>query len=86
MTGGNALAALKRERPEWAPWLAVVEEILSETTTPQWDAIVPDPPEVRRAEAPLLSGQVLNVEAATVRAVLKRLLAAAARTRAARRW
>ena len=36
-----ALHGLKRQRPEWQPWLAVIEEIVSETAARGWEASVP---------------------------------------------
>jgi FdhE protein len=42
MTSPDAeLQHLKQQRPEWQPWLVVVEEILRETGAPAWDAAVP---------------------------------------------
>jgi FdhE protein len=48
MMADTALHGLKRQRPEWEPWLAVVEEILREAATPTWDVAVP----ALAAEAP----------------------------------
>ena len=36
-----ALNGLRRERPEWEPWLVVVDEILREAGSPAWEAAVP---------------------------------------------
>jgi FdhE protein len=36
----GALAGLKRQRPEWRPWLAVVEEALRDDGRAAWDASV----------------------------------------------
>ena len=37
----TALAGLRSRRPEWAPWLAVVEETLRDGRNRAWDAAVP---------------------------------------------
>jgi hypothetical protein len=34
------IGELKREYPEWQPWLAVVQETLDETVNPVWDTVV----------------------------------------------
>jgi FdhE protein len=80
MTAPGALDALKRQRPEWSPWLAVVEEILGETASTRWDAAVPNPPGARGNGTPLVSGSSLSVDPSDVRRVLKRAIRAAART------
>ena len=36
----SALAGLKRQRPEWAPWLALVEEVVREGAGSAWDPVV----------------------------------------------
>ena len=43
-----ALNGLRRERPEWEPWLAVVDEILREAGSPAWEAAVPVAPRRNR--------------------------------------
>jgi hypothetical protein len=35
------LQELGRQRPEWEPWLAVIQEVLRETANAQWDGFVP---------------------------------------------
>jgi hypothetical protein len=74
-----ALAALKRQRPEWAPWLAVVEEALSEADAPAWEAAVPADVPAASAGAPLLAGASLSIDPRLVRNLLQRLLRVAAR-------
>lgn len=78
MTTVGALDALKKQRPEWIPWLAVVEESLRETTHARWEGTVPDISETSGNGTPLLSGLTLNVDSAAVRRVFDRLIAAAA--------
>jgi hypothetical protein len=34
------IGELKREYPEWQPWLAVVQETLDDTVNPVWDTVV----------------------------------------------
>jgi FdhE protein len=85
MTPGTALSGLRQQRPEWAPWLAVVEEVLRETGNPRWDAAVPacarlgaEAPgakaAARQSTVPLLSGAVLSLSASVVRRFLQRLV------------
>ena len=73
----TALTGLKRQRPEWGPWLAVVEETLREAASPAWDAAVPADARMPQITAPLLAGATLSVEARTVRSLLQRLIRAA---------
>ena len=73
------LDRLKRQRPEWTPWLAVVEGALRETTTGQWDEAVPVRPAAGRRSVPLLSGATVNVKASAVRQLLRRLIDIASR-------
>ena len=75
-----ALTGLKRQRPEWGPWLAVVEETLREAEAPAWDAAVPADARVPHIATPLLAGATVAVEARTVRGLLRRLIHVASRT------
>ena len=74
MTAPDTLHGLKRQRPEWEPWLAVIEEIVRETASPRWDASVPAGVQPRQDGPPLLAGAALAVPASTVRRLLKRLI------------
>ena len=74
----DALQTLKRSRPEWSPWLAVVEEALAEAASTRWAAFVPASPEAERA-TPLLSHSTIVIDESTVRGLLNRLLEIAAR-------
>jgi FdhE protein len=69
----TALHGLKRQRPEWEPWLAVIEEIVRETASPRWEASVPTGVQPRQTGTPLLAGATLAVHASSVRRLLKRL-------------
>jgi FdhE protein len=74
MTAPDTLHGLKRQRPEWEPWLAVIEEIVRETASPRWEASVPAGVQPRSDGPPLLAGAMLAVPASSVRRLLKRLI------------
>lgn len=74
------LDALKQRRPEWSPWLAVIEETVREFTSPRWDIAVPDPPISHDHGTPLLSGATVAVDSRDVRRLLQRLVGRAARS------
>jgi FdhE protein len=78
-TPGSALTGLKRQRPEWQPWLAVVEEALHEAATTKWDADVPAAVNGRERSHPLLAGAALTLSEAPVRRFMERLVRIAAR-------
>jgi FdhE protein len=69
----SALNDLKRARPEWKPWLTVIEEVVDETASRRWEGSVPVGLESRQTGAPLLAGVRLAVPARSVRRLLKRL-------------
>jgi len=73
-----ALNGLRRERPEWEPWLAVVDEILREAGSPAWEAAVPAAP-AQGTAVPLLAGATFSVDAALVHRLFKRLVRTASR-------
>jgi FdhE protein len=74
-----ALNGLRRERPEWEPWLAVVDEILREAASPAWEAAVPGAAPAQRTAVPLLAGTTLTLDAALVRRLFERLIRTASR-------
>jgi FdhE protein len=76
----SGLQDLKRRHPEWEPWLAVVQEVLSETTNPLWDALVPSRTEPQQSQVPLLAGMTLNLELRSVRRLLDTLIRIAHRS------
>jgi FdhE protein len=78
MTTISALDRLKTQHPEWAPWLAVIEEILRETETGKWDAGVPPSTRPHDGTAPLIAGAALTVKASAVRRLVERLVRTAA--------
>jgi FdhE protein len=75
----NSLNDLGHRRPEWEPWLAVVQEVLRETADTKWDALVP----VRAAppgnKVPLLAGGSITLDASAVRGYVERLIGTACR-------
>ena len=72
---------LKRQRPEWSPWLSVVEEMLREVGKPLWDAAVPSPVNPPHADVPLLAGATVSIQSSAVSRLLKQLIRVAARGR-----
>ena len=75
----TALNALRRERPEWEPWLVVVDETLREAGNPAWETAVPADAPAQRTAIPLLAGTTLTLEADLVRRLYKRLIRTASR-------
>ena len=76
----NPTAALKRlneDRPEWRPWLVVLDELLSEATEPRWDDCVPVFSECR-AHVPRLAKASIAIPRDLLRRWIMRLLRAAA--------
>ena len=58
----SEIRSLGSQRPEWQPWLAVVQEVLNETVNAKWDGVVPPGIEARESKVPLLAGAVLAIE------------------------
>jgi FdhE protein len=77
---GATLEGLRRQRPEWEPWLVVVEETLREAADPGWDAAIPAATDAQRTSVPLLAGATLALEARAVRGLWERLIRIASRT------
>jgi FdhE protein len=77
---GTALTGLKRQRPEWEPWLAVVEHILDEVGSRTWDEIVPAAADTRETTAPLLAGATLALPTSAIRRVFERTIRIASRS------
>lgn len=85
-----ALDRLKRQRPEWEPWLAVVQEVVRDAGSPAWDEAVPacvsSGADAMRAGAalgaealcakatPLLAGATIELPASAVQRLLHRLI------------
>ena len=68
------LQDLRRQHPEWEPWLNVVQEVLSETTKPEWDGLVPIRSESQQSKVPLLAGITLTLERRSIRRLLEKLV------------
>lgn len=75
----TALTDLRRTRPEWQPWLSVVEEAVRETGAAHWDRAVPRTVQARPG-VPLLAGATVAVSQASTRRLLDRLLRVASRS------
>lgn len=73
----TALAGLRSQRPEWAPWLAVVEEALRDIGHRAWDAAVPRATHATGTTTPLLMGVEVAVDVRAVRDLLRRVIGVA---------
>jgi FdhE protein len=76
----TGLQSLKRQHPEWEPWLAVVQAILRETPDPKWDAVVPLRAEAQKSKIPLLAEAKLELEKSLVRPFSEQLMRIACRS------
>jgi FdhE protein len=76
----TGLQDLERRHPEWGPWLAVVQEVLTETGNPEWDAVVPFRNETQPSKAPFLARAAITLETRLVRRLLEQLLRIASRS------
>jgi FdhE protein len=74
------LQDLKRQHPEWEPWLAVVQEVLSETTNPEWIGLVPARSGTQQNKVPLLAGINLALDKRSVRRLQEQLFRIAHRS------
>jgi FdhE protein len=77
---GLMLDGLKRQRPEWQPWLAVVEEVVREASAASWDGTVPAGISVRASGAPRLAGAAVTVPARATGRLLERLIRIASKS------
>jgi FdhE protein len=75
-----SLNDLKNRRPEWMPWLSVVEEILREVADSRWDALVPGRTGIHQNKIPLLTETRLDVAKSPVPALLTHLIRVASRS------
>src|SRR5258705_8434462 len=80
MPAAAALNGLRRKRPEWESWLAVIEEILRETAAPDWEAAVAGNAHASRPAVPVLAGATVAVDTNSVGRLFKRLVRIASRT------
>jgi FdhE protein len=74
------LDELERQYPDWKPWLAVIEEVVQESTDPKWDSFVSMPSPALSKSVPLLSGATLVFDMNFVRSWTRRLMSTAYRT------
>ena len=78
-TASPILTSLKRQRPEWEPWLAVVEEVLQEAEVRAWADAVPEIVAGSSA-APRLAGATVAVQRNVAERLFDRLLRRASRS------
>jgi FdhE protein len=76
----TGLQDLRRRHPEWEPWLAVVQEVLSESINPEWDSLVPIRSESQQSKVPLLAGITLTLERRAIHRLLEKLILIAHRS------
>jgi FdhE protein len=76
----TGLQDLKRQHPEWEPWLAVVQAVVSETTNPEWNRLVPARTEAQPSKVPLLAGMTLALDKRLVSGLLDQLFRTAHRS------
>lgn len=79
----RAIDDLRQRRPDWTPWLAVVDEIVAESGADAWEAAVPENVQFRPPE-PILAGATISLPVAAVSSLMKRLLRTAARSGSAK--
>jgi FdhE protein len=69
------VALARREHPESAPWIRLLEAALGENADgARWDAVVPTPAADRPVKAPLLARADIRIPARLVRGWVRRLL------------
>ena len=73
----SPMDALRRRRPEWSPWLDVVDQVQREIASSRWDSAVPDLVTGREPSAPRLAGVRVSVDESLVREFMDQLAASA---------
>lgn len=73
-----AITGLKRQRPEWAPWLAVVEEVARDGAMSEWDSVACAIQSGRNG-APLLDGAAVSLPDGLAHDLFARLVRVASR-------
>jgi FdhE protein len=78
----SGLQDLKRQHPEWEPWLAVLQVILGEIGDSKWDASVPVevPSQQGTGKVPLLAAAALRLDPSSVSPVFERMVRVASRS------
>ena len=79
MVQTSSLDVLTSRRPEWRPWLTVVEEVLRRVDAPEWMAACPERPANPDGD-PLIGNAAITVSDRTVGTLLDRVFEAAARS------
>lgn len=74
----QAVEDLKRKRPEWIPWLTLVDTALRESTNGAWSSVVPTRTAPTPA-VPALSGTTVILPEKLLRGMLERMATAAIR-------
>lgn len=59
---GVTLEGLRRDHPEWRPWLAVLAPALAAAADPSWDDVVHWQPRVVGSDRPALTHAVIDVD------------------------
>ena len=76
---GNSIDVLRHTRPEWVPWLAVVDEAIRDIDAPHWSSAAPATGPLSGTPAPLLAGAVIALDGGAVRDLCQRMLHRASR-------
>jgi FdhE protein len=80
MAIANGLQNLKRQHPEWTPWLAVVEVILREIGDSKWDTAVPGQVGPQQSTVPFLAGTAFKLEQIMLHRLFAELVRIASRS------
>jgi FdhE protein len=76
----SGLQDLKRQHPEWEPWLAVLQVVQGEIGDPKWDGAVPVEVGHQQGKVPLLAGAALRLDPSSIRRLFERLVRIASRS------
>ena len=76
----TGLEGIKRQHPEWEPWLAVIQELLRETEDAKWDTFVPDRTSAQQVKVPLLAEVAVALDMRSVLRLLDQLIRTACRS------
>jgi FdhE protein len=76
----RSVAELKRQHPEWGPWLAVIQEVLNEIADPKWDTMVPPAIAPQTNKMPLLTEATLALDRRSLVRMFENLMRVASRS------
>src|SRR4051812_21238883 len=79
-SSGSNLQDLRRQRPEWEPWLTVIREVLSEIANAKWDGVIPSRADALEQKAPLLADAVIAIETSWLQRWTEQLIRTANRS------